>query len=145
MLNTTEIRVRGYHLDLYGHVNNARYLEFLEEGRWNFLEEVGELERISQSQVGMVVVNININYRYAARMNERLLVHTWMSELKERSAVMKQRIVLKDAPETLVVDADITFVIVDKHSGKSQRLEGPLRDQLQGWLLEHHPHTLLPC
>ncbi|HAD41888.1 MAG TPA: thioesterase, partial [Plesiomonas shigelloides] len=24
------IRVRGYHLDAYQHVNNARYLEFLE-------------------------------------------------------------------------------------------------------------------
>lgn len=27
------IRVRNYHLDGYGHVNNARYLEFLEEAR----------------------------------------------------------------------------------------------------------------
>lgn len=29
----TEIIVRGYHLDGYQHVNNARYLEFLEEDR----------------------------------------------------------------------------------------------------------------
>lgn len=27
----TQIKVRGYHLDVYQHVNNARYLEFLEE------------------------------------------------------------------------------------------------------------------
>ncbi|EAO9459728.1 acyl-ACP thioesterase domain-containing protein, partial [Raoultella planticola] len=25
----TQIKVRGYHLDVYQHVNNARYLEFL--------------------------------------------------------------------------------------------------------------------
>ena len=31
------VRVRNYHLDGYGHVNNARYLEFLEEARWAFL------------------------------------------------------------------------------------------------------------
>ncbi|EJV5382956.1 TPA: hypothetical protein HMT81_08910, partial [Escherichia coli] len=24
----TQIKVRGYHLDVYQHVNNARYLEF---------------------------------------------------------------------------------------------------------------------
>ncbi|MEP8710355.1 hypothetical protein ABKV66_22685, partial [Enterobacter hormaechei] len=30
----TQIKVRGYHLDVYQHVNNARYLEFLEEARW---------------------------------------------------------------------------------------------------------------
>jgi thioesterase-3 len=34
-----EIRIRGYHTDLYQHVNNARYLEFLEEGRWQLLED----------------------------------------------------------------------------------------------------------
>ena len=34
----TAIKVRGYHADLYGHVNNARYLELLEEARWNHFE-----------------------------------------------------------------------------------------------------------
>ncbi len=33
----TQIKVRGYHLDVYQHVNNARYLEFLEEARWDGL------------------------------------------------------------------------------------------------------------
>lgn len=39
MLNKTRIKVRGYHLDLFQHVNNARYLEFMEEGRWAFFDE----------------------------------------------------------------------------------------------------------
>jgi len=34
MKSTVQIKVRNYHLDRFGHVNNARYLEFLEEGRW---------------------------------------------------------------------------------------------------------------
>ncbi len=34
MKSTINIRVRGYHVDLFRHVNNARYLELLEEGRW---------------------------------------------------------------------------------------------------------------
>ena len=38
MIRKTDIRVRGYHLDLYGHVNNARYLEFLEEARWDLFD-----------------------------------------------------------------------------------------------------------
>lgn len=29
----THINARGYHLDVYRHDNNARYLEFLEEVR----------------------------------------------------------------------------------------------------------------
>jgi thioesterase-3 len=27
----TKIKVRGYHLDVYQHVNNARYLDFLKK------------------------------------------------------------------------------------------------------------------
>jgi len=34
-MHTTQIKVRGYHCDFYGHVNNARFLEFLEEARWS--------------------------------------------------------------------------------------------------------------
>lgn len=30
--------MRSYHLDGYGHVNNARYLEFLEEARGHGLK-----------------------------------------------------------------------------------------------------------
>lgn len=36
-----KLTVRNYHLDGYGHVNNARYLEFLEEARWTFFQEIG--------------------------------------------------------------------------------------------------------
>ena len=38
-ISHVSMRVRGYHLDGYGHVNNARYLEFMEEGRWAFFDE----------------------------------------------------------------------------------------------------------
>ena len=43
------IKVRNYHADNHNHVNNARYLEFFEEGSWDFLEKnphVGEMFEI---------------------------------------------------------------------------------------------------
>jgi len=38
MIHHHEIKVRGFHTDMFGHVNNARYLEFLEA-----LSDVGSL------------------------------------------------------------------------------------------------------
>jgi acyl-CoA thioesterase FadM len=38
--NTIKLTVRGYHLDGYNHVNNARYLEFLEEARWQYFDNL---------------------------------------------------------------------------------------------------------
>ncbi|PLK60060.1 thioesterase, partial [Klebsiella quasipneumoniae] len=58
----TQIKVRGYHLDVYQHVNNARYLEFLEEARWDGLENSPAFQWMTEKNIAFVVVNININY-----------------------------------------------------------------------------------
>lgn len=62
----TQIKVRGYHLDVYQHVNNARYLEFLEEARWDGLENSESFQWLTAHNIAFVVVNININYRRPA-------------------------------------------------------------------------------
>ena len=62
MTHCTHIKVRGYHLDMYGHVNNARYLEFFEEARWCFIEESINLRDWEKQGYAFLVVNININY-----------------------------------------------------------------------------------
>lgn len=129
MSNLIEIKVRGYHLDLYRHVNNARYLEFLEEGRWDFLEGTGSLHYLQERDYTFVVVNININYRRAAYMGEVLQIATTLKSIGNRSCTMRQIITLKEE-NTVIADADVTFVIVDTHTEKALSLEGELRDAL---------------
>ena len=123
MIHTTDITVRGYHLDLYRHVNNARYLEFLEEARWGFMEQSNMLHVFDGSKLGLAVVNININYRRGAYNNEVLRIQTQFKKIGHRSAVMEQVIYLKDT-ETVVADALVTFVVIDIQSGKAVALEG---------------------
>ena len=130
MSHAIEIKVRGYHLDLFRHVNNARYLEFLEEARWNFLESKGNLEFLEESGYAFAVVNININYRRAAYMGEVLQIGTSVKSIGARSCVMRQIITLKGS-DTVVADADVTFVIVDTRTEKSALLEGELRAALE--------------
>ena len=60
-MNPTTIRIRGYHLDGYGHVNNARYLEFLEEARWAYFEQHQLLPLLQGDMI--VVARIDIRYR----------------------------------------------------------------------------------
>ena len=126
MSHVIEIKVRGYHLDLFRHVNNARYLEFLEEARWSFLEVTDNLAILDQHGYAFAVVNININYRRAAYMGEILRITTSMKSIGARRCVMHQLITLKDS-DTTIADADVTFVIVDTQAEKAVRLEGELR------------------
>lgn len=125
MAHLTFIKVRGYHLDLYQHVNNARYLEFLEEARWQYFDDAQLMDVFMSSGMGLAVVNININYRRGALMNDELQVETCFESIGQRSAAIKQTIYLKGT-DKVVADADITFVVVDPKQNKAVTLEGPL-------------------
>ncbi|MEB1020969.1 YbgC/FadM family acyl-CoA thioesterase, partial [Citrobacter freundii] len=70
----TQIKVRGFHLDVYQHVNNARYLEFLEEARWDGLENSDSFQWMTAHNIAFVVVNININYRRPAVLSDLLTI-----------------------------------------------------------------------
>ena len=125
----TEIKVRGYHADFYGHVNNARYLEFLEEDRWAHLEEKIDLRSWAAKGIIFLVVNVNLNYRRAVPVGETLLVSTDVAEIGSRSVVLKQEILFKKSKK-VAADALITFVITDK-SGKAVSIEGEMLSEIE--------------
>jgi len=129
MTMQTTIKVRGYHLDVYQHVNNARYLEFLEEARWEWLEEVEAFHWLQEQKLAFVVVNININYRRPAVLGDVLTIESEITQLNGKSGIIAQRILLA-GQETVVADAALTFVCIDLRTQKAVALEGELRERL---------------
>ncbi len=125
----TEIKVRGYHADFYGHVNNARYLEFFEEDRWAHLESSLDLQEWASRGLIFLIVNINVNYRRAVGVGETILVSTEFDKIGNKSAVLLQKIVLKKTGE-VAADALVTFVISDT-SGRAVVLEGEVLKQIE--------------
>ena len=113
MLCLTEIKIRGYHADFYGHVNNARFLEFFEEDRWAYLETRLDLEEISRQGLTFLVVNININYRKAVMVGAVLQGYTEIERIGNKSGVLSQKLVFKDSG-VVAADALVTFVLTDR-------------------------------
>jgi thioesterase-3 len=135
MPHLTTIKVRGYHLDIYQHVNNARYLEFLEEARWSYLEDSGDVAYFEQLNLAWVIVNININYRFAATNGQTLEIATKFSQIGSKSAVIHQ-VIKVQGTDTVVADADITFVCLDRKTGKAALIDGALKQRLEQHLLD---------
>lgn len=129
MEKVTKIKVRGYHLDLYGHVNNARYLEFLEEARWDRYEEQFDYDFFGEKGLAFVVVNININYRLPAALGQVLEIRTAIREFARKKAVLLQEIFLEGS-ETLVADAEVSFVLVNMKTGKAVEIDDELKQAL---------------
>lgn len=129
MEHILRIKVRGYHCDFYGHVNNARYLEFLEEARWSFLETGLDLGEWKRRGLGFVVTEVNIRYRRPAGLDTVLEIRSRTGELGPRRGVIEQEVVRADGGET-VASARVTFAVIDLAAGKAVPLEGEVRDIL---------------
>lgn len=129
MESMTEIKVRGYHADFYGHVNNARYLEFFEEDRWARLESKIDLRDWAAKGLAFLVVNINVNYRRAVPVGEVVTVSTDVEKINSRSVVLRQEIRFKRSGD-VAADALITFVIIDK-TGKAVGIEGEILEEVE--------------
>ncbi|HPR28894.1 MAG TPA: thioesterase family protein [Chitinophagales bacterium] len=117
-MHTTEITVRGFDCDIYAHVNNARYLEYLEACRWDWVNATGATEYFARRKMSFVVVNINIDYRRAAVLNDVLLVSVRKDEVGNKSARVKQTVIRK-SDDKLIAEATITFAMVDNTTGKT--------------------------
>jgi thioesterase-3 len=122
-----EITVRGFHIDAFGHVNNARYLEFIEEARWAIFSEA--LIKLPELQLSFAIVNININYRRPALLGQRLHIDAEVVRFGNTSFVIEQKVVDAANSEIIFADASVTSVIVNKE-GKPLPLDEKLRHLL---------------
>ena len=126
MIRCGEIKIRGFHIDIFSHVNNARYLEFMEEARWVVIDKYIDLKRMQAKGIIFVVVNININYRRPASMGDILELYLGLTKIGGKSAVFYQEIRLKGT-DTVVADAQVTFVFSDKNTGKAVKIDDEIK------------------
>src|SRR3954447_5543773 len=112
METSLEIVVRPTEIDVNGHVNNARYVEYLEWGREEWYDRQGfAYDRLRGLGAVTVVVNINLNLRRPCRQGDRLRIVTWPERRGRTSFVLAQRI--EEERGAVVADARITLVTVD--------------------------------
>lgn len=105
-----EIVVRCTEIDVNGHVNNAKFVEYLEWGREEWYDRQSfTYERLHALGAITVVVNINLNLRQACHQGDVLRIVTWPQRRGRTSFALAQRIERADGP---VADAVITIVTV---------------------------------
>lgn len=123
---TLDLIVRSTEIDVNGHVNNAKYLEYLEWGREEWYETTGlHYDVFTQMGIQTVTVNININYKKECRQGDRLVVKTRPEKVGNTSFVLKQEIINQHGD--VVADALVTSVTMGIDSRKSVPVPDVLR------------------
>jgi thioesterase-3 len=128
METTLTIIVRSTEIDVNGHVNNAKYLEYLEWGREEWYEQAKlTYDTFGAMGIQTVTVNININYKKECKQGDRLQI-TCVPQQKGRSSYVLKQEIYNQLGECCA-DALVTCVTMDSHSRKSREMPDELRRQ----------------
>ncbi len=92
----TPITIRYGDMDTLGHVNNAKYLTYLEHARISFFRDLKIWEG-SIAEVGAIIARISIDYKLPLTMDDGTVdIWTRCSRLGNKSFDMEQVILRKD-------------------------------------------------
>lgn len=118
---TIPIEVRSTEIDVMGHVNNAKYLEYLEWGREEWYNQaLLSFDQFTSMGIGTVTVSIHIQYRKEASLGDKLTIHTKPLRSGTSSFVFHQEI--RNEKGEVVADAEVISVTIDLTTRKSQPL-----------------------
>ena len=123
----TEITVRSWTLDLYGQVSNSKFLEFLEEARWNHFKGFFESGMFMDIGLAFVLVNVTLNYSHAARLGDILDIETSIKRFGEKSITLEHKIIMRNNGK-VILDGEVTFVVKDLKKGVAVPITGRMKD-----------------
>lgn len=100
-LNTVfeyEVVIRENHLDSFGHVNNAVYVQLYEEARWDFITKNGHgLDVIQRDQVGPVLLDLQVRFKREIKNREQIKILSQTKEIiSSKIMILEQRMLKAD-------------------------------------------------
>ena len=123
------VRVYYQDTDAGGVVYHAQYLSFMERSRTELLNDRGiDLARFVERHGTLFMVHrIDVKYHLPARLNELLSVSAEVVKMGRASFVFHQRV---ERASELLVEADVTIALVDRHRMKPARMPSELEQAL---------------
>ena len=119
----TPVSLRWSDLDAFNHVNNARYLTFLEQARIEWFETLDEPWMDDHS--APVVASATLNFKRPIAYPAQVAVELFTDKLGTSSVVIGHRIVAADG--TVHCDGQVVAVWVDRQTGKPTPLPPGVR------------------
>ena len=107
-----EVLIIERHLDTFGHVNNATYLDLFEAARWDWITRNGfGLERIRELQQGPTVLELTLCFKREIKNRQTITIRTWVDSYEGKIGVVLQE--MRDAAGELYCEGRFTCALFD--------------------------------
>jgi acyl-CoA thioester hydrolase len=114
------------HLDTFGHVNNATYLDLFEAARWDWITSNGfGIERIRELQQGPTVVEVTLRFKREVKNRQRIVIRSWVERYEGKICNVIQE--MRDEAGELYCDAHFLCALFDL---RARRLLAPTPEWL---------------
>ncbi len=119
----TPFEVADADIDGFGHVNNAVYVRWINDGAWAHSKALGlDFDMYRKLDAGFVVVRHEIDYLSSAMPGETALVGTWITSNDGRLR-LSRRFQLRDQASGRTLARAITkFAVIALSSGRPRRM-----------------------
>ncbi len=131
MKNIFETKVYYSDTDAYGVVWHGAYLRWMEKGRVDLCDQMGlDLVTLKNSDILMPVTNMNVRYKASARLNDTVIIETWIEKYNSLSITFKQVIKSKDT-QKVYIEALFDVVAINEAGKLYRRLPESLVNALE--------------
>ena len=112
------IEVRYGDLDPQGHLNNAKYLTYIEQARINYIKHLGLWDGDSFLNIGIILAEVHLTFRSPIHFDQPVRVGVRVARLGNKSLNMEYR--LEDASNGLeLARGSSVSVAYDYHQRKT--------------------------
>ena len=113
----TDITVRFRDVDAMGHVNNAVFFTYFEEGRAAFLDEV--LGIVDPGDYPFILAHLNCDFNRPVKLGDRLVLEIWVDDIGKKSFTFKYRVINGDNEGLEYAKGESIMVLFDYTENKT--------------------------
>ena len=125
-LISVEVAIRWSDMDAFGHVNNARFLTFVEEARLQWMQSLPQ--PWETAAIAPLLAAVTMNFRRPISWPESIRIELGATRVGNSSVTMAHRIVAVSDREVVYADGDSVLVWIDRQSGRPTALPEFVRD-----------------
>ena len=129
---STNIEVRFRDIDALGHVNNAVFFTYFEEGRKQFSKKVFEVSDVSD--FNFIMAHIRCDFIRPIRLNDRVILHMWVKDIGTKSFSFEYRIVDFSDETKVYAAGESTQVWYDYDNNRSIEVPVEMRERMTQYL-----------
>lgn len=83
--------IRENHLDTFGHMNNATYLQIFEDARWEWITQNGyDLYKIKETGLGPTLLEVTVRFMKELKLRTPVVIKSQIQSYEGKIMILKQ-------------------------------------------------------